>query len=500
MTSTNGNILGSINDALMAIIGSVNGVLWGQLLVYLLVGVGIYFSVRLGFIQIRQFRHSIDVLKSGREIENGISSYQVFCTSMAARVGTGNMAGVAVALTIGGPGAIFWMWLIAIFGMATAFIESTLAQVYKVKDVDGQYRGGPAYYMEQGLGKRWMGTLFSICLIIAFGFVFNAVQANTITDALHHSFGWDETTQGIVIVVFTAFFIMGGLRRVATASTKIVPIMAVGYLAIALVIVAMNITELPAVLALIVKSAFGWHEAVAGGVAFTASQAMQSGIARGLFSNEAGMGSAANVAASATPNPNHPASQGFVQMLGVFVDTIVICTASAAMIMLSGVMNTPDASTGIGLLQQALSNQLGDWTTYFITSAILLFCFSSIIANYTYAETNIMFLNGNTKRGLFLFRLCVLGMVMFGAVASLPVVWSLADVSMGLMALVNIVALIFLSGLAIKVIKDYEEQLKAGKTPEFDRSKFKELKDIEGAWHPDTIAEAREANGNTFNK
>ncbi|MGR2767261.1 MULTISPECIES: alanine/glycine:cation symporter family protein [Photobacterium] len=485
MSVTNGSFLTSLNDALNGVIGAVNGLLWGQLLVYLLVAVGVYFTLRLGFIQIRQFGHAVSVLKSGKDVDNGISSYQVFCTSMAARVGTGNMAGVAVALAAGGPGAIFWMWLIALFGMSTAFIESTLAQIYKTKDIDGQYRGGPAYYMEKGLGQRWMGTLFSICLIIAFGLVFNAVQANTITDALSHSFGFDQTIMGMIIVAFSAFFIMGGLRKVAAASARIVPVMAIGYLAIALLIVIMNLSELPAALMLIVKSAFGWQEAAAGGVAYTVAQAMQSGIARGLFSNEAGMGSAANVAASATPNPNHPASQGFVQMLGVFVDTLVICTASAAMIMLSGVMNQPDAATGISLLQQALSSELGDWTTYFMAAAIILFCFTSIIANYSYAETNVMFLNGNTKKGLFIFRLCVLAMVMFGSVASLPVVWNLADASMGMMALVNIIALVLLSKLAIKVIKDYETQLKQGKTPEFDRSKFPELEELDGAWHPE---------------
>lgn len=484
MTNTDLTLVESINEALMSVIGAINGLLWGQVLVYLLVGVGVYFTVRLGFIQLRQLGHSIKILRNGQEIDSGISSYQVFCTSMAARVGTGNMAGVAVALTVGGPGAIFWMWVIALFGMATAFIESTLAQVYKVKDVDGQYRGGPAYYMEKGLGQRWMGTLFSIFLIIAFGLVFNAVQANTITGALNHSFGFDKTIMGIIIVAVSGFFIMGGLRRVASASSKIVPVMAIGYLAIALIVVLMNITEVPAVLALIVKSAFGWQEAAAGGVAYTIAQAMQSGIARGLFSNEAGMGSAANIAASATPNPNHPASQGFVQMLGVFVDTLVICTASAAMIMLSGVMEQPDAATGIGLLQQALTNELGGWTSYFMALAILLFCFTSIIANYSYAETNVMFLNGNSKKGLFGFRLCVLAMVMFGSVASLPVVWNLADASMGMMALINIVALVLLSKLAIKIIKDYETQLKAGKTPEFDRTKFPELDNLDGAWHP----------------
>ncbi|PSU48414.1 sodium:alanine symporter family protein [Photobacterium frigidiphilum] len=485
------SVLTSMNDSLMTVINAVNGVLWGQVLIYMLVGVGVYFTVRLGFIQIRQFKHAVGVLKRGKNSETGISSYQVFCTSMAARVGTGNMAGVAVALTVGGPGAIFWMWVIALFGMATAFVESTLAQVYKVKDVDGQYRGGPAYYMEKGLGQRWMGSLFSVFLIIAFGLVFNAVQANTITDALNHSFGFDETTMGIIIVIASAFFIMGGLTKIARASARIVPVMAVGYLAVAALVVVMNISELPAALTLIVKSAFGWQEAAAGGVAYTIAQAMQSGIARGLFSNEAGMGSAANIAASATPNPNHPASQGFVQMLGVFADTIVICTASAAMIMLSGVMDQPDAASGIGLLQQALTSELGGWTTYFMAAAIILFCFSSIIANYSYAETNIMFLNGNTKKGLFIFRLTVLGMVMFGSVASLPVVWSLADASMGMMALINIVALLLLSKLAFKVIKDYETQLKAGKTPEFDRSKFPELEELDGAWHPETMKEAR---------
>ncbi|NAW86909.1 alanine/glycine:cation symporter family protein [Photobacterium halotolerans] len=493
MDATINNWLAILNEQLMLIIGDINGLLWGHLLVYLLVAVGIYFTFRLGFIQVRQFRHAISVLKKGKDVESGISSYQVFCTSMAARVGTGNMAGVAVALTVGGPGAIFWMWVMALLGMATAFVESTLAQVYKVKDVDGQYRGGPAYYMEQGLGARWMGTLFSVCLIIAFGLVFNAVQANTITAALNHSFEIDRKYVGLVIVACSAFFIMGGLKSIAQASARIVPVMAVGYLAIACLIVIMNMSELPAAISLIVKSAFGWQEAAAGGVAYTIAQAMQSGIARGLFSNEAGMGSAANVAASATPNPNHPASQGFVQMLGVFADTIVICTASAAMIMLSGVMDQPDAASGIGLLQQALTNELGSWTTYFMAAAIILFCFTSIIANYSYAETNIMFLNGNTKKGLFTFRIIVLAMVLFGSIASLPVVWNMADASMGMMALINIAALVLLSNLAIKVIKDYELQVKNGQVPTFDRSKFPELDKLDGAWHPkpDTAKEPR---------
>uniref|UniRef100_UPI004047F468 alanine/glycine:cation symporter family protein n=1 Tax=Shewanella sp. TaxID=50422 RepID=UPI004047F468 len=327
---------------LETIVNFMNSLLWGKLLVYGLVGAGLFFTIRLGFIQLTHFVHGIKVLAiSRRPGKHGLSSFQVFCTSMAARVGAGNMAGVAVAIGTAGPGAVFWMWAIAVLGMATAMIESTLAQVYKVKDGDGQYRGGPAYYMEKGLGQRWMGILFSFFLILAFGLVFNAVQANTITGAMTQVFGFEPIYVGIGIVICSAFVIVGGLKKVAKASELIVPVMAIAYITIAFVVVAMNLEKLPDVFMLVINSAFGWQEAAAGGVAYSVAQAMQAGIARGLFSNEAGMGSAANVAASASPNPNHPASQGFVQMMGVFVDTIVICTATAAIILLSG-----DAAAG----------------------------------------------------------------------------------------------------------------------------------------------------------
>ncbi|WP_394392006.1 alanine/glycine:cation symporter family protein [Shewanella woodyi] len=455
-------------------INYTNGLLWGSVLIYVLVAAGVLFTLRLGFIQFRLFGHGVKLVIQGREKIDGISSFQVFCTSMAARVGTGNMAGVAVAITVGGAGAIFWMWLIAMLGMATAFIESTLAQVYKVKDSEGQYRGGPAYYMERGLGKRWMGTIFSILLIIAFGFAFNSVQANTMTDALNNAFGFDKTIIGLIIVLASAYIICGGLKKVAKASELIVPVMAVAYLAIALLVLITNIEQVPAALSLIVKSALGWEEAAGG-----AMGAMMAGIARGLFSNEAGMGSAANIAASATPNPNHPASQGFVQMIGVFVDTIVICSSSAAIIMLSGVLDAPNGQEGIGLLQLALNNELGAWSSYFLAFAIILFCFSSIIANYSYAESNVMFLT-KSKKVLFIFRGLVLAMVMVGSVASLSLVWNFADVSMGLMALVNIAAIVMLSKVAYAVIKDYERQLKSGVTPTFDSTKFPEIDNLEG--------------------
>lgn len=459
------------------LINLMNDLLWGSILVYLLVGVGIYFTVRLGFIQFRHFGHMFSVLRNSRKADSaGISSFQALCTSLAARVGTGNMAGVAVALTAGGPGAIFWMWLIAMLGMATSFAESTLAQLYKTRDNDGNYRGGPAYYMEKGLGMRWMGVLFSIFLIIAFGLVFNAVQANAIASAMNTAFDFERGYVGVGIVIISAFVIFGGIRKIARTAEIIVPIMALAYLAIAIYVMLMNIEKVPEVLALIFKSAFGLQEAAAGGLGYAIAQAMINGIKRGLFSNEAGMGSAPNAAASATPYPPHPASQGYVQMLGVFMDTIVICSATVAIILMSGEYVPHGEVTGIELTQRALTAQVGEWGGIFVAVAIFFFAFTSIIANYSYAETNLIFLEHNNKKGLVLFRIVVLGMVMFGSLATLPTVWALADVSMGLMAIVNLVAIILLSGIVIKLAKDYNRQLDAGKVPTFNADDFPELK------------------------
>nr|WP_216603792.1 sodium:alanine symporter family protein [Vibrio kanaloae] len=463
----------------------MNDLLWGSILVYLLVGVGIYFTIRLGFIQFRHFGHMFSVLRNSRKADSaGISSFQALCTSLAARVGTGNMAGVAVALTAGGPGAIFWMWLIAMLGMATSFAESTLAQLYKTRDNDGNYRGGPAYYMEKGLGMRWMGVLFSIFLIIAFGLVFNAVQANAIASAMNTAFDLERSYVGVGIVIISAFVIFGGIRKIARTAEIIVPIMALAYLLIAMYVMFANIEKLPEVLALIFKSAFGLQEAAAGGLGYAIAQAMINGIKRGLFSNEAGMGSAPNAAASATPYPPHPASQGYVQMLGVFMDTIVICSATVSIILMSGEYVPHGEVTGIELTQRALTAQVGEWGGVFVAVAIFFFAFTSIIANYSYAETNLIFLEHNNKKGLVLFRIVVLGMVMFGSLATLPTVWALADVSMGLMAIVNLVAIILLSGIVIKLAKDYNRQLDAGKVPTFDSNDFPELKSQleDGIW------------------
>ena len=458
------------------IINLLNDLLWGAILIYLLVGVGIYFTIRLGFIQLRHFGHMFKVLHNSRKSDSaGISSFQALCTSLAARVGTGNMAGVAVAITLGGPGAIFWMWVTALLGMATSFAESTLAQLYKTRDADGNYRGGPAYYMEKGLGMRWMGVLFSIFLMVAFGLVFNAVQANSITNAMNTAFGIQPLYIGVGIVILSAFVIFGGVRKIARTAEFIVPLMALAYLAIAGYVLVANFDKVPDVFVLIFKSAFGFEEAAAGGLGYMVAQAMINGIKRGLFSNEAGMGSAPNAAASATPYPPHPASQGYVQMLGVFIDTIVICTATVAIILMSGEYVPHGEVTGIELTQRALSSQVGDWGSIFIALAIFFFAFTSIIANYSYAETNLVFLEHNNKRGLALFRIVFLSMVMFGSLATLPTVWAMADVSMGLMAIVNLIAIILLSGIVIKLAKDYNQQLKQGKVPTFNADDYPEL-------------------------
>ncbi|MEI8596534.1 alanine/glycine:cation symporter family protein [Photobacterium sp. Hal280] len=457
-------------------INFLNDLLWGSVLIYLLVGVGIYFTYLLGFIQFRHFVHMFQVMKNSRKSDAaGISSFQALCTSLAARVGTGNMAGVAVALTLGGPGAIFWMWLIAMLGMATAFAESALAQLYKTRDDDGNYRGGPAYYMEKGLGMRWMGVVFSIFLIIAFGLVFNAVQANSIAKAMNVAFGWQPVVVGMVLVALTGFIIFGGMRTIARTAEILVPVMAICYLLLALVVVAMNIEQVPSVIALIFRSAFGLEEAASGALGYTIAQGMINGLKRGLFSNEAGMGSAPNAAASATPYPPHPASQGYVQMLGVFTDTIVICSATVAIILVSGEYVPHGEVTGIELTQRALASQVGDWGGIFIAIAIFLFAFTSLVANYSYAETNLIFLEHNHKAGLLIFRAVVLGMVMFGALAELPTVWAMADVSMGMMAIINLIAILLLSGTVVKLAKDYNAQLAQGKVPTFDSAQYPEL-------------------------
>jgi AGCS family alanine or glycine:cation symporter len=460
-----------------AFLNAGNDLLWSYVLIFLLLGAGAIFTLVSRGVQVRAFGHMFHLVRNSRGGANGgITSFQALTTSLAARVGTGNMAGVAMALYIGGPGAIFWMWMTAILGMATSFVESTLAQTYKVSHHDKTFRGGPAYYIEKGLGQRWLGIVFAICLMIAFGLAFNGAQANTISGALNTAFGIDTWMVGVGLVAISAPVIFGGLRSVARTAEILVPVMALLYLAVALVVVIMHVDQLPAVFSAIFSQAFSAQN-VAGGVAgYAVAEAIKNGIQRGLFSNEAGMGSAPNAAATATTEPNHPAAQGYVQMLGVFIDTLVICTATAAIILVSGMLEPGSELKGIELTQAALVASVGEWGAVFIAVAIFLFAFTSLIANYSYGEANLEYITGN-RTGLMLFRLLVLGMIMAGAVADLDLIWNFANLSMGMMALINLIAILLLMPIAMKLLKDYESQRKAGTLPEFDRHQFPELKD-----------------------
>ena len=451
------------------VIGFVNDLL-GSVLVYLLLGVGIFFTIKTRFIQFRRFGLAFKTMLRSREktCDSQVSAFQAFCTSLAARIGTGNMAGVAVAIYLGGPGAVFWMWLIALIGMSTSLAENILAQAYKTNNGDGTFRGGPAYYMEKALGQRWMGIAFSVALIIAFGFAFNSVQSNSIAAAFS-TYGIPAEMVGIALAVTSGLVIFGGIRSIARTAEMIVPAMAMCYLLVAFLLVLMNISELPAVFSLIFKSAFGIETAASGGVGYMVSTAMMQGIRRGLFSNEAGMGSAPNAAAAA--HSTHPVNQGLMGMLGVFIDTIVVCTATAAIILVSGMLEPGSGLTGIALTQAALGSQIGPIGEHLVAVAILLFAFTSIIANYYYAESNLRFIKDN-KTILMIYRVAALGMVVWGSVSSLPTVWGFADAAMSTMALINLVAIMLLSGLVAQVLKDYDEQTDAGKTPVFNRRKF----------------------------
>ena len=463
-------------DKIHSIILHINDFLWTYVLIISLITIGIYFSVKTNFIQFRRLRDMFKLLGEGSSEKGSVSSFQAFCIGTASRVGTGNLAGVASAIAVGGPGAVFWMWLIALLGSASAFIESTLAQIYKVKDGDS-YRGGPAYYMEKGLNKKWMGILFSILIIICFGFAFNSVQSNTIAAAFQSSFGINKTVIGTIITILTAIIIFGGVHRVAKISSVIVPIMASAYILIAMFVIAKNITAIPSLFALIFKNAFGIEQIVGGGI----GAALMQGIKRGLFSNEAGMGSAPN--AAATASVSHPVKQGLIQTLGVFTDTLIICTSTAFIILLSGNYASGNL-TGIELTQSALISQVGSWGGTFIAICILLFAFSSIIGNYYYGETNIQFIS-NKKIYLYIYRIIVIGMVFFGSIASMQFVWDIADVFMGLMAVINLIAIVLLSNIAIKAYKDYATQKQAGKDPVFYASSIPELGNEVEEWTND---------------
>lgn len=459
-------------------ISGVNEILWSYVLIIMLLGCALWFTAKSRFVQFRMIGEMVRLLgdsagKSGAN-EKHISSFQAFAVSLASRVGTGNLAGVATAIAVGGPGAVFWMWVIALLGASSAFVESTLAQLYKSKGKDS-FVGGPAYYMEKGLGLRWMGVFFAVLISITFGFAFNTVQSNTICAAWEGAFGFHHSIVGVVLTVLTLIVIFGGIQRIAKVSSVVVPTMALGYIAMTLGVVIFNIGKLPAVIELIVENAFGWEQALGGSV----GAALMQGIKRGLFSNEAGMGSAPNVAATA--NVSHPVKQGLIQTLGVFTDTLIICTCTAFIILFSGAP-LDGSLNGVQLTQQALTNEVGSAGGIFVAIAILLFAFSSIIGNYYYGEANIRFIT--TRRSvLFAYRLLVGGMVMFGAMASLELAWSLADITMGLMTICNLIAISLLSRQAFLLLADYIAQKRKGiKNPIFDKETIPELRDKAECW------------------
>lgn len=449
------------------ILGQINDFMYTYLLLFLLVGTGLYFTIRSRFAQVRLLKEGFRILTEKAEEEDGkkkVSSFQALMISTASRVGTGNIAGIATAVATGGPGAVFWMWLMAVVGGASAFIESTLAQVYKTKD-GKDFRGGPSYYMEKALGKRWMGVLFSVLLIICFAYGFNGLQSYNMSSALEYYIpGYSDSIYpaivGAILAVGTGIVIFGGVHRIGFITSVMVPIMAGAYLLIGLFTILTHLPQIPGVFALILSEAFDF-QAIFGGLA---GSAVVIGIKRGLFSNEAGMGSAPNAAASASVS--HPAKQGMVQVLSVFIDTLLICSATAMMLLLSGVQGEPGVLDGIPFVQKAISANVGTWGIHFITASIFAFAFSSLIGNYYYAESNILFIKNN-KILLFVFRCTCLLAVFLGAQADFSLVWNLADITMGCMAIVNIIAILILGNIALKVLKDYETQKKAGKNPVF---------------------------------
>ena len=457
-------------------ITQLNNALWGYLLIAALLGCGIWFTWRTRFVQFRMMGEMLRLLTDSAistSREQHISSFQAFAVSVATRVGTGNLAGVATAIAVGGPGAVFWMWLIALIGAATAFVESTLSQLFKRRHSES-FIGGPAYYMLHGLHSRWMSTLFAVLITVTFGLSYNSIQSNTICSAMHEAFGWEPLWTGIVLAVISLIVVFGGIHRIARVSAILVPLMAIGYFVLAVVVITMNAEQIPHVLKVIVLDAFGVQQVAGGGIGAT----MMIGIKRGLFSNEAGEGSAPNVAATA--DVSHPVKQGLIQALGVFTDTLLVCSCTAFIILFSGLYTTPELN-GIALTQAALQQEIGSWGKFFIAVAILLFAFSSIIGNYYYGEANVRHLTGN-RHVTTLYRLLSGGIfVLFGALATLEIVWSLGDLCMALLTGCNLIAIIALGRYAFRLLDDYREQKRRGiREPVFHRHQLPEIEaDVE---------------------
>ncbi|MGF1594045.1 MAG: alanine/glycine:cation symporter family protein [Kiloniellaceae bacterium] len=471
----------------------INDLTWGWSLIPILVILGIFITALTGFVQFRFFKRMFRVLSSKNQSgdPNAISAREALLVSVGGRVGGGNIAGVAVAITLGGPGAVFWMWAIALVGMATSLVECSLAQLYKRREPNGDFRGGPARSIIHGLGPeyKWLAILYAVCLIAAFAVGFNAFQGNTVAGAAQDSLGVDRVWTGALLTVVAGFIVFGGIHRIAKAADVVVPVMAIAYLLVSLVIILMNITSLPGVLYTIFANAFGFEEAVGGGM----GAALAQGLRRGLFSNEAGLGSAPNVAATA--DVRHPISQGITQSFSVFIDTIVICSCTAFVILLGGVyLPGAEAIDGIVLTQQSLVWHLGGWTQYFLTFIILLFAFSSVIYNYYLGENALTVITENPM-ALHVLRVVVMGIVFLGAVApGATAVFFFSDPMMGILALVNLIAIMMLLPTCLRILRDFQKQLKAGVVrPVFNPDDFPDLDIDRTAWTGEYLEEARVA-------
>ncbi|WP_375055774.1 alanine/glycine:cation symporter family protein [Zobellella sp. DQSA1] len=463
-----------------ALVDAINGYIWSLPLIYLCLGVGLYFSLRTRFLQIRHIKEMVRLMFKGESSPAGISSFQALALSLSGRVGTGNIAGVATAITFGGPGAVFWMWVVAFLGAGTAFIESTLAQIYKEKDDNGLYRGGPAYYIEKGLGMKWYAWIFAFATIIGCGLLLPGVQANSIASGIENAFGIPTSVSAAVVVVLLGLIIFGGIKRIAHFTQVVVPFMALGYILVAFVIIVMNISMLPEVVSLIVGSAFGLQ----AGFGAILGLAIEWGVKRGIYSNEAGQGTGPHAAAAA--EVSHPAKQGLVQSFSVYIDTLFVCTATAFMVIITGAYNVmgktgeaiveklPGVSAGPGYTQAAVESVMPGFGSIFVAVALFFFAFTTILAYYYIAETNVAYINRQVHRPwlVFVLKLALMASVVYGAIRTAELAWGLGDIGVGLMAWLNIVAILLLQKPALIALKDYEAQKAKGLDPTFDPTKL----------------------------
>lgn len=480
------------------IIGVLNDIVWSNALIVLCLGTGLYFTLRTRFLQLRHIREMFRLLFDGKSSESGVSSFQALSMSLAGRVGTGNIAGVATAIAFGGPGAMFWMWMVAFLGASTAFVEATLAQIYKEKHL-GQFRGGPAFYIERGLGVKWFAVLFAIVSIISAGLLLPGVQANSVADGIQNAFNIDTWMSGVAVAVIFGAIVFGGVKRIAKFTEYVVPIMAIAYILIVLVIIIIDIDQLPGVIALVFKSAFNME----AGFGAVFGLAIQWGVKRGIYSNEAGQGTAPHIAAAA--NVSHPTKQGLVQSFSVYIDTLLVCSATGFMLLITGRYNVQDpvlaadgttkflyegaknVTVGPGFTQSAMDSVLPGFGSYFVAIALFFFAFTTILAYYYIAETNISYLTRNLKSPIYthLLKMVMMLVIMYGSINQAKLAWNIGDLGVGLMAWFNIIAIILLQKPALAALKDYEKQKKEGKDPIF---------------HPEDIGVLNAHIWNTINK